>query len=66
MRLLTSMAHSSTATIAGCPQCGAAARIRLVESDLKDPRKEQHVFECDDCGLLRAFLINQERATAQH
>ena len=66
MRLLTSTVPSSTAIIARCPQCGAAARIRLVEPDLKDPREKQHVFECDECGLPRAYLIDQERATARH
>jgi predicted RNA-binding Zn-ribbon protein involved in translation (DUF1610 family) len=57
MRLLTSTAPSSTATIARCPQCGAAARIRLVEPDPEDQHKQRHVFECDECGLPRAYLI---------
>jgi len=57
MRLSTSIIPSSTATIARCSQCGAAMGIRLVEPDLKDPRKARHVFECEECGLPRTYLI---------
>jgi hypothetical protein len=57
MRLSTSIIPSSTATIARCSQCGAAMGIRLVEPDLKDPRKARHVFECEGCGLPRTYLI---------
>ena len=31
--------------------------IRLVEPDLKDPLKARHVFECQECGLSRAYLM---------
>ena len=33
--------------------------IRLVEPDLKDPLKARHVFECQECGLSRAYLIDR-------
>ena len=35
--------------------------IRLVEPDLKDPRKAQHMFECEECGLPRTYLIHDRR-----
>ena len=38
--------------------------IRLVEPDLKDPLKARHVFECQECGLSRAYLIDRGRAMA--
>ena len=66
MRLVTSTAPSSRAAFARCPQCGGAMCIRLVEPDLKDPRKAQHMFECKECGLPRAYLIYDERSTARH
>jgi hypothetical protein len=31
--------------------------IRLVEPDLKDALKARHVFECQECGLSRAYLM---------
>jgi predicted RNA-binding Zn-ribbon protein involved in translation (DUF1610 family) len=66
MRMLTSSLPSPTATIARCPQCGSAMNIRLIEPDLKDLRKEQHVFECGECGLSRSYLIYRERRVAHH
>ena len=66
MRMLTSSPPSPTATIACCPQCAAAMIIKLVEPDLKDPLKERHVFECQECGLPRAYLIDRERSLARH
>ena len=33
--------------------------IRMVEPDLKDPLKARHVFECQECGLLRDYLIDR-------
>jgi len=32
--------------------------IKLVEPDLKYPRKERHIFECEKCNLRRSFLID--------
>jgi predicted RNA-binding Zn-ribbon protein involved in translation (DUF1610 family) len=56
--LLTPTIPSPTATISQCPQCAGSVRIKLVEPDLKDPRKERHVFECQECGLPRTYLID--------
>jgi hypothetical protein len=50
---------SLTATSACCPQCAAVMNIRMVEPDLKDPPKARHVFECQECGLSRAYLIDR-------
>jgi uncharacterized Zn finger protein len=58
MQLLAPESPSATATISRCPQCSAAMKIRLVEPDLKDPSKERHVFECQECGLPRTYLID--------
>ena len=65
MRLLTSPAPSPTATVSRCPQCGAAANIRLIEPDLH-PRKAWHVFECEECGLPRAYLIDHDGHRDMH
>jgi predicted RNA-binding Zn-ribbon protein involved in translation (DUF1610 family) len=48
---------SPSATVLRCPQCAAVMNIKLVEPDLKNPRKERHVFECEECGLSRTYLI---------
>jgi predicted RNA-binding Zn-ribbon protein involved in translation (DUF1610 family) len=40
-----------------CPQCGALTIIKLVEPDPKDWHKERHVFECENCGLPRSYVI---------
>jgi hypothetical protein len=66
MRMLTSSSPSPTATISCCPQCTADMRIKLVEPDLKDPLKARHVFECQECGLPRAYLFDRERPVARH
>ena len=63
MRMLTSSLPSPTATIARCPQCGSVMNIRLIEPDLKDSRKAQHVFECQECGLPRTYLIDRDQAS---
>jgi len=39
------------------PASAAVMSIRLVEPDLKDPLKARHVFECQECGLSRAYLM---------
>ena len=59
--MLTSPPPSPTATISCCPQCSAAMRIKLVEPDLKDPLKARHVFECQECGLPRTYLIDRDQ-----
>jgi predicted RNA-binding Zn-ribbon protein involved in translation (DUF1610 family) len=66
MRMLTSSPPSPTATIARCPQCGSDMNIRLIEPDLKDSRKAQHVFECEECGLPLSYLVDREKPTARH
>jgi hypothetical protein len=55
MRVFTS--PSPTAIFSRCPQCGAVTRIKLVEPDLKEPSKERHVFECDECCLPRTYFV---------
>ncbi len=60
VRLLTSTAPLSKAATARCPQCGGAMDIRLVEPDLRDARKAQHMFECKECGLPRIYLVYDE------
>jgi hypothetical protein len=57
MHLLISTPPSRTATSSCCPQCAAVMSIRLVEPDLKDALKARHVFECQECGLSRAYLM---------
>src|SRR5262249_34469091 len=52
-----SLRLSSTATFSRCPQCGAVTRIKLVEPDLKEPSKERHVFECEECCLPRTYFV---------
>ena len=66
MRMLTPSPPSPTAAIACCPQCGSVMKIRLIEPDLKNSHKAQHVFECDECGLPRTYLIDRERPVARH
>jgi len=64
MPMLTS--PSPTAINSFCPQCAAITSIKLIEPDLKDSRKAWHVFECQECGLPRAYLIDRERPSARH
>ena len=63
MRMLISSPPSPTATISCCPQCAATMRIKLIEPDLKDPRKTRHVFECPECGLPRTYFNYLRKAT---
>jgi hypothetical protein len=63
MHLLISPTPSPTATSSCCPQCAAVMSIRLVEPDLKDPLKARHVFECQECGLSRAYLMIADQST---
>jgi hypothetical protein len=63
MHLLISPPPSPTATSSCCPQCAAVMSIRLVEPDLKDPLKARHVFECQECGLSRAYLMIADQST---
>jgi hypothetical protein len=64
MRMFPLSLPLPTTTISHCPQCGAVMRIKLVEPDLKDPCKARHVFECQECGLPRTYLIDRERSAA--
>jgi RNase P subunit RPR2 len=61
MRMLTSPSLSPKASVTRCPQCAALARIKLVEPDLKYPHQERHVFECQECGLPRTYLIDRRK-----
>lgn len=56
--LMTPTTLSPTSAISCCPQCAGPMKIKLVEPDLKDPLKAFHVFECQECGLPRTYLIN--------
>ena len=58
MRMLTSSPPSPNATVSRCPQCGAIMRLKIIEPDLKNSRKARHVFECQQCGLPRTYLID--------
>jgi uncharacterized Zn finger protein len=49
---------SITATSVRCPQCGEQMHIKLVVPDPAFSTKEKHIFECGECGLVRAFTIN--------
>ncbi len=60
MDMLIAPPPSPTATHARCPQCGSQMNIRLIEPDLKDPRKARHSFECEECGLPRSYLLKRE------
>jgi hypothetical protein len=31
--------------------------IKLVEPDLKEPSKAQHIFECEECSLPRTYFV---------
>jgi hypothetical protein len=55
---------SPIATISRCPQCAGVARIKLIEPDLKYPHKALHIFQCQECGLPRNYLIDRNRGTA--
>ena len=58
MKVLTSTTiPSPTASFALCPQCGVLTIIKLVEPDPKDWHKERHVFEYENCGLPRSYVI---------
>ena len=59
MNVLASTIPSPNASIALCPQCGLLTTIKLVEPDPKDWNKEHHVFECENCGLPRSYLIER-------
>jgi hypothetical protein len=61
MRTLLSPSLLPKASVTRCPQCAALASIKLVEPDLKYPYRERHVFECQECGLPRAYLIDRRK-----
>jgi hypothetical protein len=62
MQMLTSPSVSPTSTITRCPQCAAIMKIKLVEPDQKDSRKEWRVFECQWCGLPRTFMVERRKS----
>jgi len=47
---------SITAASISCPQCGQAARIKLVEPDPVSDA-ERHTFQCEECGLRRTYTV---------
>ena len=55
MRLLISP-HSSTATVACCPQCAAMMSIKLVEPDPKDARSKHGTFLSAKNVVYRALI----------
>jgi hypothetical protein len=61
MPTLSSPPPSSTTGIFCCPQCGAVTNIKLVEPDLNDPHKAWHIFECEECGLPRTYLVDRQK-----
>jgi ribosomal protein S14 len=48
---------SITATSTPCPQCGEPTDIKLVEPHPTDFEKEEHTFECKECGLPRTYIM---------
>jgi predicted RNA-binding Zn-ribbon protein involved in translation (DUF1610 family) len=57
MLMLLTSPPSATATSAPCPQCGEAMHIRLVVPHPATRTKERHTFGCEECGLVRTFMI---------
>jgi uncharacterized Zn finger protein len=45
------------ATSTPCPQCGEPTDIKLVEPHPTDFEKEEHTFECKECGLPRTYIM---------
>jgi predicted RNA-binding Zn-ribbon protein involved in translation (DUF1610 family) len=45
-----------TANLFACPQCGAAARIELIEPHPVSDQ-ERRTFECQECGLPRTYTV---------
>ena len=46
-----------TATSVPCPQCGEAMDIKWIEPHPATCEKENHVFECGECGLPRTYAV---------
>src|SRR5271155_359038 len=53
---------SNSAVSAPCPQCGQAARLKLVEPHPISDR-ENHTFQCDECGLPRTYAMARSSAS---
>lgn len=45
-----------SASLFPCPQCGEAARIKLIEPHPAAPQ-ENRTFECSECGLPRTYTV---------
>jgi predicted RNA-binding Zn-ribbon protein involved in translation (DUF1610 family) len=56
MTSLLRSALSITAARITCPQCGHAAHIKWIEPDPVALR-ENHTFQCEECGLPRTYSI---------
>jgi predicted RNA-binding Zn-ribbon protein involved in translation (DUF1610 family) len=48
---------SITSTFATCPQCGEMMGIKFVEPHPTVVDHENHIFECNECGLSRTYLM---------
>ena len=57
MLRMVQLSPSIMATSMPCPQCGEPTYIKLVEPHPTVSEKEKHVFECGECGLPRAYIM---------
>jgi predicted RNA-binding Zn-ribbon protein involved in translation (DUF1610 family) len=56
MTSLAQLLPSITAASFSCPQCGQAMHIKSIEPHPVS-EKENHTFQCQECGLPRTYTI---------
>jgi predicted RNA-binding Zn-ribbon protein involved in translation (DUF1610 family) len=56
MASVVQLLPSITATLFACPQCGQAMHLKSVEPH-PTSGKEDHKFECRECGLPRTYTL---------
>jgi predicted RNA-binding Zn-ribbon protein involved in translation (DUF1610 family) len=61
LRLVQSV-PTITATSVPCPQCGEPMDIKWIEPHPATCEKENHVFECGECGLPRTYAVKLQQA----
>jgi predicted RNA-binding Zn-ribbon protein involved in translation (DUF1610 family) len=57
MQKLVHSSPSINATSAPCPQCGGPMNIKLVEPHPTASKKENHTFQCSECGFPRTYVM---------
>jgi predicted RNA-binding Zn-ribbon protein involved in translation (DUF1610 family) len=57
MQRLVQSSPSINATLAPCPQCGGPMKIKSVEPHPKVSKKENHTFQCSECGFPRTYVM---------